>query len=397
MDHSSTAYVDPRVLEAMLPYFSDIYGNPSSLHSVGKRAKDATEESRERVAKILNCRSEEIIFIAGGTEANNLAILGCARANKDKGSHLITQKTEHPSVLGAMDHLEKKEGFRITRLDVDEYGMVSPEAVVSSITPETILVSVMYANNEIGTIQPVEEIGKIVASKRKEFGSGFPLFHIDACQAAGSLDLDVAKLRADMMTINGSKIYGPKNTGALFIKRGIKIQPLMFGGSQEQGLRPGTENVPGIVGLSIALELAQREKETENARLIALRDRLISGLLKTVPKTVLNGHPVKRLPNNVNLSFLDVEGEALVLYLDAKGISASTGSACTSSSLEPSHVIMATGLPHEAVHGSLRLTLGKRNTVEDVEYVLKILPLIVQKLRSISPVNIDAKHFRGKK
>lgn len=393
MDHSSTTYVDPKALSAMLPYFSDIYGNPSSFHSVGKRAKDAVEESREKAAKIIGSKIDEVIFTAGGTEANNLAILGYARANKDKGNHLITQKTEHHSVLEAMEHLEKKEGFKITYFDVDEYGMVDSKKVASAITAETILVSIMYANNEIGTIQPISEIGKIVEVKRKELGNAALKFHTDACQVAGACDIDVNRLHTDMMTINGSKIYGPKNVGMLYLKTGSKLQPLMFGGPQERKLRPGTENVPGIVGLVKALELAQVEKESENARLISMRDRLISGILQTVPKSILNGHPKIRLPSNVNISILDIEGEALVLYLDAKGVYASTGSACTSASLDPSHVIVATGLPYEAGHGSLRLTLGKKNEMGDVEYMIKILPEIVEKLRTISPVNLDMKHF----
>lgn len=393
MDHSSTTYVDPRVLEVMLPYFSDTYGNPSSFHSVGKLAKDAIDTSREKIAKIIGSKIDEVIFTAGGTEANNLAILGYARANKDKGNHLITQKTEHHSVLESMEHLEKKEGFKVTYLDVDEYGAVDPAAVEAAISKETLLISIMYANNEIGTIQPIAEIGKIVEAKRKEFGSMTLKFHTDACQAAGALDCDVGRLHIDMMTINGSKLYGPKNVGMLYLKTGIKLQPLMFGGPQERALRPGTENVPGIIGFAKALELAQAEKETENARLTAIRDWLISGILQIIPKSILNGHPTNRLPNNVNISILDIEGEAFVLYLDAKGVYASTGSACTSASLDPSHVIIATGLPYEAGHGSLRLTLGKRNTMEDAEHVISILPEIVEKLRAISPVNLDMKHY----
>lgn len=393
LDHSSTTYVDPRVLSVMLPYFSDIYGNPSSFHSVGKRAKDAVEESREKIAKLIGSKIDEVIFTAGGTEANNLAILGYSRANRDKGNHLITQKTEHHSVLEAMEHLEKKEGFKVTYLNVDEYGAVNPKKVEEAITKETILISLMYANNEIGTIQSIAEIGKIVEAKRKELDNAALKFHTDACQAAGTCEINVGLLHVDMMTINGSKIYGPKNVGLLYLKTGIKLQPLTFGGPQERKLRPGTENVPGIVGSACALELAQVEKERENARLIPIRDRLISGILQTIPKSILNGHPTMRLPNNVNISILDIEGEALVLYLDAKGVYASTGSACTSASLDPSHVIVATGLPYEAGHGSLRLTLGKRNTMEDAEYVISILPEIVQKLRAISPVNLDMKHY----
>lgn len=396
-DNSATTYVDPGVLAAMQPYFSEIYGNPSSFHSAGKRAKDAVEAAREKTAKVFGSKIDEIIFTAGGTESNNLAILGFARANREYGSHLITQKTEHHSVLETIEHLEKKEGFKATYIGVDQYGLVDPEVLAKAITPETILVSIMYANNEIGTIQPVAEIGKIIEAKRKEFGGNFPRFHIDACQAAGSLDLNVARLHADLVTINGSKIYGPKSVGVLYVKTGLKLRPLAFGGPQERGLRPGTENVPGIVGLAAALELSQKEKEKENDRLMKIRDRLIKGILSSVPKSILNGHPDKRLPNNVNISILDIEGEALVLYLDAQGVYASTGSACTSSSLEPSHVILATGLPYEAGHGSLRLTLGHKTTMEDADYVIKILPEIVAKLRSISPVNLDIKHYARRK
>src|SRR3989344_6984173 len=265
LDNSASTYVDPEVFRAMLPYFSEIYGNPSSFHSAGKMAKDAVEEAREKVAKIFGSKIDEIIFTAGGTEANNLAILGLARANKEKGNHIITQKTEHHSVLQTVEHLEKKEGFKAIYLDVDEYGMVDPKELADSITPETLLVSIMYANNEIGTVQPVSEIGKIVEAKRKEFGGSFPRFHIDACQAAGSLDLNVARLHADLVTINGSKIYGPKNVGVLYVKTGLKLEPLLYGGPQERRLRPGTENVPGIVGMAAALISAQEEKEKENA------------------------------------------------------------------------------------------------------------------------------------
>lgn len=397
LDNSASTYVDPEVLRAMLPYFSEIYGNPSSFHSSGKQAKDAVEEAREKIAKIFGSKIDEIIFTAGGTESNNLAILGLSRAGKEKGNHIITQKTEHHSVLETIEHLEKKEGFKATYLDVDEYGMVDPKKLADSITPETLLVSIMYANNEIGTIQPVTEIGKIVEAKRKEFGGNFPRFHIDACQAAGSLDLNVARLHADLVTINGSKIYGPKNVGVLYVKTGIKLEPLTYGGPQERRLRPGTENVPGIVGMAAALELAQKEKDQENERLTAIRDRLIEGILSSIPKSILNGHPTERLPGNANISILDIEGEALVLYLDAKGVYASTGSACTSSSLDPSHVILATGLPYEAGHGSLRLSLGRKTTAEDAEYVINILPEIVAKLRAISPVNLDMKHYARRK
>lgn len=411
LDHAATTYLDPRVREAMEPYWEIEYGNPSSLYRAGRKAKEALDQSRDTVAQTLHCRPEEITFTGGGTEAINLAIFGVARMYKEQGKHLITTKIEHHAVLHSMEALGK-EGFEITYLEVDEYGLVNPEDVKKALRPDTILVSVMYANNEIGTIEPIAEIGKVVTEFRKEKVKNLqpttyklipPFFMTDACQAAGALDLEVDKLGVDLLAFNGSKIYGPKGVGALYIKKGVRVKSLIYGGGQENNLRSGTENVPGIVGLAKALELAQKERQEENARLGGLRDYFISRLIKEIPKTVLNGpppegearstslggHPLKRLPNNVNVSVLDIEGEAVILYLDAKGIYISTGSACTSTTLDPSHVILAIGRPYEYAHGSLRFTLGKRTTKKDLDYVMEVFPGVVEKLRKISPVRME--------
>lgn len=393
LDHAATTPLDPRVCEAMLPYLGQVCGNPSSFHSMGKQAKDAVDDARERIARLLGARSDEILFTSGGTESDNLAILGFARANATKGKHLITTTFEHHAVLEAMIHLEKKEGFEVTYIPVSKDGMVDPDEVMKAIRPDTILVSIMLANNEIGTIQPVAEIGNLIWKLRGT--NQTPVFHTDACQAAGALELDVQKLHVDMLTLNGPKIYGPKGIGALYVKRGIKLQPLQFGGSQERAIRPGTENVAGIIGLAKAFELAQAERETETKRLTPLRDKLIDGILTSIPKTRLNGARAPRLPNNVNISIMDLEGEALILYLDAAGIYASTGSACTSASLDPSHVILALGMPYEVAHGSIRFTLGHATTEADIDYLLETLPPLVAKLRSLSPVRVDEKYFQN--
>lgn len=396
LDHAATTPIHPAVREAMLMYLGEKFGNPSSFHSVGKTVKDDVDEARERIAKILHVRPDEILFTSGGTESDNLAILGFARKNQAEGKHLITTKIEHHAVLESMMHLEKKEGFEVTYLEPDRDGLVSIEQVEGALREDTILVSVMYANNEIGTIQPIAQIGNMIQKYRlRPPTSDFrrPIFHTDACQAPEYLDLDVEKLHVDMLTLNGSKMYGPKGIGLLYVKRGIKLEPLQFGGSQERALRPGTENVAGITGMATALELAQAEREHESGRLIPLRDRLIEGIRSQIPKTRLNGHPTNRLSNNVNISIMDIEGEALILYLDAHGVYASTGSACTSASLDPSHVILALGMPYEVAHGSLRFTLGRSTTQEDIDYVIQILPPLVEKLRSISPVRVDPKYF----
>ncbi len=386
LDNAATTKVRSEVKEEMLKYFDVVYGNPGSFHGKGLDAKDAIEDVRERVAKLINAKPKEIIFTGGGTESINLALKGLAKAMKDKGNHIITNRIEHHAVLHTCEYLEKYEGCEVTYLDVDKYGMVNPEDVENAIKENTILITIMYANNEIGTINPIEEIGKI-ARKNNIY------FHTDACQAAGYCDLDVEKLNLDMMTVNGSKIYGPKGVGMLYVKTGIQLIPLIHGGGQERNLRSGTENVSGIMGFAKAFELAQAEREKEVPRLTKLRDKLVKGILETIPKTFLNGHPTKRLANNANVTILDIEGEALTLYLNEYGIYTSTGSACTSQTLDPSHVVIATGLPYEAAHGSIRFTLGKETTEDDVNKVLEVLPGIVKILRQISPVNVALEHI----
>ncbi len=398
LDHAATTYVDDRVLAAMQPYFSTIFANPSSFHTPGMRAKEAVTASRAMLAKILNAREDEIIFTSGGTESDNMAVVGVCRAMliarrpSPVAPHILTSAIEHHAVLEPLLHLQKMGEIELTVLPVDKFGRVSVADVEKAMRPDTVLVSIMYANNEIGTIQPVADIGRAILKWRKTNAMPYPYFHSDACQAAGALDLDVEKLHVDLMTLNASKIYGPKGIGILYLRRGVKVEPLVRGGGQERGIRAGTENVAGIVGLATALELAQKTKEIDTARVIKLRDRLIEGLLE-IPKTRLNGHPTERLPNNVNISFIDIEGEAAVLYLDAENIFVSTGSACASQSLDPSHVILATGLSYEGAHGSLRFSLGSRTTAEDIERVIAVMPGVVEKLRYMSPVNLDMKYF----
>lgn len=386
LDNAATTKVREEVKQEMLNYFDVIYGNPGSFHSKGLEAKDAIEDAREIVAKLINSKPKEIVFTAGGTESINLALKGLAKAMKDQGNHIITTSAEHHAVLNTCEYLEKYEGCEVTYLDVDKYGMVNLKDIENAIKPNTILITIMYANNEIGTINPIKEIGEL-ARKNNIY------FHTDACQAAGYCDLDVENLNVDMMTINGSKIYGPKGVGILYIKQGIQLVPLIHGGGQEKNIRSGTENVPAIMGFAKALELAQEEKDLEVKRLTFLRDKLVNGILENIPKTFLNGHPIKRLPNNANVSILDIEGEALTLYLNEYGIYTSTGSACTSQTLDPSHVVLATGLPYEAAHGSIRFTLGKETTEEDINKVLELLPGIVKILRQISPVNVSEEHI----
>ena len=378
LDNAATTPVDERVLKAMLPYFSDKYGNPGSMHQKGLEAKNAVDESRKTVAKLIGAEPDEIIFVSGGTESDNLALIGTAMALKEKGNHIITTNIEHHAVFDTCEYLEE-QGFKITYVPVEKNGIANPKEIEKAITPKTILISVMHANNEIGTIQPIAEIAKIAKSKNI-------VMHTDACQSAGYLDIDVNKLGIDLMTLNGSKIYGPKGIGILYARKGIILKPLIYGGGQEKGVRSGTENVPLIVGFAKALEIAQKMREKESKRLIKLRDKLIEGIKKKIPNIHINGDLEKRLPNNVNISFLGVEGESMILHLDAKGICASTGSACSSHSLEPSHVIKALGLSDEASHGSLRFTLGRHTTEEDIYKVLKELPKIVESLRKISPI-----------
>lgn len=380
LDNSATTRMDMDVKKEFDKYCVDVYGNPGSFHTEGLKAKQAVANARERIARILNCKSSEIVFTSGGTESVNLAIKGLVNAGSGKRKQVITTKIEHPAVLDTCEFLEKK-GFDVVYLDIDEDGVVDIGQLKKLLSGDVMLVSIMYANNEIGTVQNIAEIGKIC----KEFNVKF---HTDACQAAGYLDLDVNELGVDMMTLNGSKIYGPKGVGLLYVKSGTVIEPLIHGGGQENNKRSGTENVPGIMAFAKALEISEARREKEVVRLTKLRDKLINGILESIPKSKLNGHPSMRLPNNVNISFLDVEGEAILLYLDSLGVYASSGSACTSKTLDPSHVVVAMGVPYEYAHGSIRFSLGRETGEADVDYVLEILPDIVLKLRKISPFNV---------
>lgn len=377
MDHAATTYAAPEVVEAMLPYFSEKFGNPSSVYGIGQENKAAVEEARAKVAAAINAEPNEIYFTAGGTESDNWVLKGVAFANIRKGKHIITTAVEHHAILHAAEWLQS-QGFEVTYLPVDQYGMVSPADVEKAIRPDTILISVMYANNEVGAIQPIAEIGAIARAH------GI-YFHTDAVQAVGHVPIDVKAEHIDMLSLSGHKFYGPKGIGVLYIRRGVRIQNLLHGGAQESRHRAGTENVAGIVGLGAAIERAVAAMPEESARLTAMRDHMIRELLK-IPASHLNGHPTQRLPNNVNITFEYIEGEGILLLLNMFGICASTGSACNSASLEPSHVLTAMGVPHEIAHGSVRLTLGERNTEEDVSYVLEKLPEVVRKLRSMSPL-----------
>jgi cysteine desulfurase len=378
LDYAATTPVHPDVLKAMLPYFSEAFGNASSIHSYGQEAKEAIEEARKKVAGLIGAKPEEIVFTSGGTEADNHALHGVYVANMSKGNHIITTAIEHHAVLVMCKDLEKI-GAKVTYLPVDKYGMVDPANVKKAITPKTILISVMHANNEVGTIQPVEEIGKIA----HEAGI---YFHTDAVQTVGHIPIDVNALNIDLLSASAHKLYGPKGVGALYIRKGTKITPFILGGGQEKGRRSGTENTPGIVGFGKAAEIARGEMGSEAERLISLRDKLITELPKRIENTHLNGHPVQRLPNNVNISIEFIEGESMLLNLDMEGIAASTGSACSSASLEPSHVLLATGCSHEQAHGSLRFTSGKWTTADEIEKVLDVLPRVVAKLRAMSPL-----------
>ena len=385
LDHAATTYTDPTVVEAMLPYFTKNYGNPSSLYHKGREANGALNDARRTVAKLINALPENIIFTGGGTESDNMAIYGIARAHETKGKHIITTSMEHHAVIHPLEDLQK-QGFEVTYLKVDTNGFVKTEDVVKAIRPDTILISIMYANNEVGTIEPIADIGRELLKYRQENKTTFPYFHTDACQAAGAMTLDVEKLHVDLMTVNGSKIYGPKGTGILYIRRGVRIKPLIVGGGQERHLRSGTENVPGIMGFAKALEMAQQNCEKESARLLELSIYLWSELQAKIPKLKLNGPQLgeNRLPNNLNITFIDVEGEAMLLYLDEYGVMCSTGSACTSESLDPSHVLLAMGLPYEYSHGSLRFTFGHCNTKKDIDYLMSFLPAVTQQLREVN-------------
>jgi len=378
MDHSATTFVKPEVLDAMIPYFTEHFGNPSSVYSIARDSKKAIDAARAQTARTLGADPEEIYFTSGGSESDNWAIKGVAFANRKRGNHIITTQIEHHAVLHTCQFLEK-EGFEVTYLPVDQYGLVNPRDLETAITDKTILVSIMYANNEIGTIEPVAELGAI-ARRHKVY------FHTDAVQAIGNIPLDVKASNIDLLSLSAHKFYGPKGVGALYIRKGVRIDNLIHGGGQERKRRAGTENIAGIVGLGKAIELVTADIPGHNVRIQALRDRLIHGVREKIPSVRLNGHPEKRLPGNVNMSFEYIEGESMLLWLDDAGICASTGSACTSGSLEPSHVLLATGLPVELSHGSLRLTLGDANTEADVDVVIEVLPKIVTKLREMSPL-----------
>jgi len=377
MDHSATTAVDPAVTESMLPYFSEKYGNPSSLYSFGRQSRKAVEESRQKVADLIGAKKEEIIFTGSGTESDNLAIKGIALKNRNKGDHIITSSIEHHAVLHTCKYLERN-GFKVTYIPVSKEGLLDPVDVEKSITPQTILITIMHANNEIGTIQPIEEIGRIAKEKNIPF-------HTDAVQTVGKIPVNVDSLGVSLLSMSAHKIYGPKGVGALYLRKGTFVEPQMHGGGHERNIRSSTENVPGIVGFGKACELAKTHLPDE-ANIAKLRDSLIKGVL-AIKDSYLNGHPTKRLPGNANVRFSYIEGESMILNLDMKGVAASTGSACSSTSLEPSHVLLAIGLRPEESHGSLRLTLGRENTQEDVDYVLSILPEIVNKLRMISPLS----------
>ena len=380
-DNAATTKLDDEVLKEMLPYLKDNYGNPSSIYKLGREARKAIEDSREKIAKVLNCKANEIYFTAGGSESDNTAIKGIAKANKKRGNHIITSKIEHPAVLETCKQLEK-EGFEITYISVDEKGIVDLEELKKSIKPTTILITIMFANNEIGTIQPIEEIGKIAKGNNI-------YFHTDSVQAVGSIKIDVQKLNIDSLSLSGHKFYGPKGVGALYVKTGVSFEKFISGGHQERNKRAGTENVAGIVGIGKAIELAYENLDEYNKKIKELRDYYVKQVEEKIPYIKINGDMEKRLPGNSNISFRFIEGEGLLLNLDLKGICASSGSACTSGSLDPSHVLLAIGLPHEIAHGSLRLTLSEKTTMEDIDYTVDKLKAIIERLRGMSPLYED--------
>lgn len=391
LDYSATTPTDPEVLAAMMPYFTEVFGNPSSVYSFAAKSRKAIDTARGQVARALNADPDEIFFTGSGTEADNWALKGTMEHLRSKGDHLITTKIEHHAILHTAEYLEKVEGFRVTYLPVDPDGRVRMEDLEAAMTDKTVLVSVMFANNEVGTIQPIGEIGSLC--RRRGI-----LFHTDAVQAAAQLDIDVKALNIDMLSLSAHKMYGPKGVGAFYLRKGLRLENFVHGGGQEKGRRASTENLAGIVGLGVAIERLKARLPEEKARLCTLRDRLIDGVLNRIPDTKLNGaRGDERLPNNTNFSFIGIEGETLLLDLDSKGISASTGSACSSASLEPSHVLLALGLSHEMAHGSLRMTLGRGTTGEQVDYVLDVLPEIVARRRSMSPLWEDFLKRRGGK
>ncbi|MCX5701756.1 MAG: cysteine desulfurase NifS [Candidatus Omnitrophica bacterium] len=378
LDYAATTPTDPEVIKAMQPYFFDKFGNPSSIHAFGQEAKKAIEDSREKVASFLGAKPEEIIFTSGGTESNNSAVEGVAYALEGRGNHIITTVIEHHAITEPCKFLEKK-GFKVTYVGVDKNGLVSPEDVKKAITAKTVLISVMHANNEIGTIEPVGEIGKIA----KEKGI---YFHTDAVQTTGHISVNVDELNVNLLSLSAHKFYGPKGVGVLYIRKGTRVERFLHGGDQEKGRRASTHNTPAIVGLGKAIELCQNKMEAEAKFQIYLRDKIIKQITDKIPEVYLNGHPNLRLPNNVNISIKYIEGESIILNLDMLGIAVSTGSACTSTSLEPSHVLLAIGLSHEIAHGSLRVTLGRWTKEEEIDYLLEHLPNIVEKLRAMSPL-----------
>lgn len=384
-DHGATTKTDETVAKAVMEAMLENFGNPSSIHSFGRNARKAVEEAREKVAALIKAQPGEIYFTSGGTEADNLAIKGVAMANPKKGNHIITSAVEHHAVLHTCEYLEK-QGFTVTYLPVDKFGMVDPETLRHAINDKTVLVSIMMANNEVGTIQPIKELAAIA----KEFGA---YFHTDAVQAVGNIEVDVKADGIDLLSLSGHKFHGPKGVGALYIRKGVKIKPIQHGGGHERKLRAGTENVPGIVGLGVAAEIAQKNLPEKIERLTKFRTKIISNVLQNIDHVYLNGHKEKRLPGNINLSFEFIEGESLLLNLDLKGIAASSGSACTSGSLDPSHVLLAMGLTHEIAHGSLRLTLGRDNTEQEVDYFLEVIPNIIARLRSMSPLFGNSNHL----
>ena len=378
LDNAATTALSPRVLEAILPYFTQYYGNPSSVHAFGREAKQGLDKARDQVAKALHCEPSEVIFTGCGTESDNTVLLGVAQRYGDKGKHIITTNVEHHAILHTCEYLEK-QGYSVTYLPVDQDGLVTAEQVAAAIRPDTILVSIMFANNEVGTIMPIQEIGAVC----KEKGV---LFHTDAVQAVGHIPVDVQAMHIDMLSLSAHKFHGPKGVGALYCRKGIRLPSYIMGGAQERGRRAGTENVAGIVGLGAAIQLATEQLEENRAKMTALRDRLMTGIQARISEVKLNGHPTNRLPNNVNFSFKYIEGESILLMLDMNGIAASSGSACTSGSLDPSHVLLALGLPHEIAHGSVRLTLGDETTEEDIDYTIDVLEKTVARLRAMSPL-----------
>lgn len=391
MDHAATTRVDPTVVDAMLPYFTQHFGNASSLHAFGREAYNAMETARSKVAKLIGAEKDEVIFTAGGTESDNMAVKGIAFRNRSKGKHIITTKIEHPAIMETCSYIETV-GFRVTYLPVDSSGLTDLSELEKAVTKDTILITIQHANNEIGTIQNIEAIGKIAEEKNVRF-------HTDAVQSVGKIPVDVKKARVDLLSMASHKFHGPKGVGALYIRKGVVLDPLVHGGGQEKGLRSSTENIPGIVGMGKAAEIAGNQLVPDGQRVSAMRDKIICKVLEEIQLSYLNGHPTQRLPNNASFRFDSVEGESLVLSLDNKGIAASTGSACSSKKLKPSHVLLAIGLNEVQAHGSLRLTLGRENTDEEVGYVIEVLPEVVSKMRAISPLwkkKIEVEKWRGK-